>query len=124
MSLAEEMWLVVLAGLSTWQAVEIWHHGWIFRGPRTRLRSWRDSDGQPVREWIGMLATCPFCLAEWVAAGIVLLLVSQPAGSAARFAVYVLAASRLAQLANDATHTFCRTPAQTEPDAFHDGDVL
>ncbi len=101
---------LVVAAFAAWQAVEVWHHGSIFARWRAAVQAW---PGEGVRGRLGELLTCPFCLSVW-------------AGTAAAAAVALdhwaawvgvsgLAASRLANLANDLTHGVCRTPRAGVP---------
>lgn len=97
---------LVIAALAVWQAVEVWHHGAIFASVRARLEVWDT--------FFSRLLHCPFCLSLWVAWAAVLPPLLVPSGSgpwwAWRLFVYGLAVSRLANLANDLMHTWCRTP--------------
>lgn len=114
---------IVIAGLAVWQIIEIWRHGSLFAEPRARIELW---DGV-----LGTLLRCGFCLAPWVA----WLIVTPPlflepflqslddpwrrpglvAINIWRWIVYGFAVSRLANLGNDLTHAWCRTP-----DRHHD----
>ena len=101
-----------IAALATWQSIEIWHHSALFAGLRARVELWEG--------WIGDLLQCPHCLGPWVACGhLGLLMAGQllPELGAAEWAGFLvqlpggaLAACRVAQVCNDLTHGFCRTP--------------
>jgi hypothetical protein len=117
---------IFVTALVTWQVVEIWHHSQLFAGRRASLQ---------VRS--GLLAElllCPFCLSVWVAwivmfclrfTNLMMIVMTlyqaswdswtslalvQGAGEAARVIFGGLAASRLANLGNDLSHPWCRTP--------------
>lgn len=115
--------VLVLAALATWQAVEVWHHGSLFAGWRANLQAWPHERG--VWAWLRDLLTCPFCTSVW--AGFVtaaVLATGVPEGDAwyetagaavlgtLKLFCYGLAISRLANLANDLTHGVCRTPGR------------
>jgi hypothetical protein len=101
---------LAVAFLATWQIVEIWHHGDIFASWRARIEMWDETPS------IRQLLRCPFCLSQWVglAASLVLL-----AGAREHWLLgvplYGLAAARLANLGNDLTHSWCRTPRNVLP---------
>ena len=93
---------LIVAGLATWQIIEIWHHSRIFAGCRSRVELWEN--------WLGELLICPFCLSPyvgWLSAAVLLLLARlHPAFG---IPVYGFAVARLANLGNDLTHHRCRT---------------
>jgi hypothetical protein len=110
-------WLeIAVAALATWQAVEVWHHGSIFAG----ARAWMELK---TGFWMRLLL-CPFCLTVWVSTAFVLVLMTERQGTPEgwftfiiwapfyllRMFVYGLAVARLANLGNDLTHRWCRTP--------------
>lgn len=95
---------VVIVGLATWQAVEVYHHGSIFADTRARFEA--------KGGFFADLLACPFCLSVWVGvlfAGMYMSdyvwLVSPVVG---------LAASRLANLCNDLSRSYNRTPKGPE----------
>ena len=97
-------WLA--AALAVWQAVEIWRHGSLFAGSRAWLEAAEPADWYlPVAE----LLLCPFCLSIWV--GLLLALLTARGGWCV-FPCYVLAISRLANWANDASSSCSRTPGR------------
>lgn len=96
---------LVVAALAAWQAVEVWHHGSIFASWRARVEAW---PGEGVRGWLGELLLCPFCLSVWVGTAAAAAVVADH--WAPLLALYGLAASRLANLANDVTRGVSRTP--------------
>lgn len=113
---------LVVAGLATLQAVEVWHHGSVFAGWRARVQTW-PTEGAWGR--LAELLLCPFCLSVWVGTvAAVVAAVPLPAGDgwwawvgwlalgAGKAFAYGLAASRLANLTNDATHAISRTPGR------------
>jgi hypothetical protein len=114
---------LVVAALAAWQAVEVWHHGSVFDRARARLEL-------KTGFWVDLLQ-CPFCLSVWV--GMVTVLTVHPGdtvpplvdlGWVSRalswvvsqfilllwWVVHGLAVARLANLGNDLTHHWCRTP--------------
>lgn len=113
---------LIVCALAVWEIIEIWRHSLI-------LADWRSWFEVRVDRW-GELAQCNFCLSPWVAAaavGAVLALDITPAERSGvvvyllvellwwfwailRFAIYAFAVARLANLGNDLTYSFCRTP--------------
>lgn len=100
--------LAILA-LATWQTIEVWHHGSIMAEPR----AW----AQTLTGKFGQLLECMFCLSHWVAFGLLAVYVFTPGFPAlrllfviARFVIVGLAITRLAQLGNDLSHDWNRTP--------------
>lgn len=109
---------LIVAALATWQAVEVWTHSEIM----AYRRAWVEARGGRLAGLMG----CPWCLSVWVAglAWTVLVAPEHPPAPtpawpeaclaavrvACRWFVYVLAVSRLANLGNDLTHDYCRTP--------------
>jgi hypothetical protein len=102
---------LIISALATWQAIEIWHHSSLFNPLRARLENYQSRVVELLR--------CPFCLSPWIALLCVLvldlgadletgghrltvLLITAP--------IYALAASRLANVLNDLTAGFNRTP--------------
>jgi hypothetical protein len=104
---------LLVATIATWQIVEIWHHSYLFEKLRARAES--------LDNWLGNLLSCPFCLAVWVAAFCVLVfyIVEGLVGGghtwthALGLPLYMLAVSRLANLGNDLSHEWCRTPGSS-----------
>lgn len=104
---------ILIASMATWQAVEVWRHGSIFASARATAQAWTVATG--VRGWLGRLLSCPFCLSVWVALATVLLwTVGHYPG---QILVATLAAARLANVGNDLTHPWCRTPRPPADDA-------
>ena len=114
---------LLIMALATWQAVEIWNHGSIFASFRARIELWNDK--------LGTLLLCPFCLSVWVAFAVVAIMSASVPDfpeqgvtmwrhawltcvwvtmKAAKVFVIILAVSRLANLGNDLSHAYCRTP--------------
>lgn len=98
---------LLVLGLAVWQAVETWRHGSIFFRPRQFFREQRR---HPVywRRWSGELLSCPFCLPHWVA--LIFVIGWFCDWTPAKLAIWALAATRLAQLGNDLTHEWNRSP--------------
>ena len=110
---------LVIAALAVWHIVEICHHGEIFATRRARAE---------VRQWFfDRVFLCPFCLSMWVA--FVVTPFAMPRIEPVRpyqddplvwvwygvhgFGFMVLACfaiARLANLGNDLTRGYCRTP--------------
>lgn len=100
---------VLIRGLALWQAIETWHHGQVFARPRSYLRGWTASRWFVVR-WLGDLVNCMFCLSHWVGFVIVAACVLKPDNVYVQIAVQTLAVVRVAQLGNDLTHHWHRSP--------------
>ncbi len=94
---------LILLSLACWQAVEIWHHGEIFVGPREFFRQWPVSRYGLVR-WFGKLINCMFCLSVWVAGMFVYDVQHHGDHPFVQFFIWTLAVTRLAQLGNDYFH--------------------
>jgi len=110
-------WQLIVASLATWEAVEVYHHSSLFAPVRARAET--------IENKLGSLLTCPFCLCVWVAFVAVLGVGSDPSGlgfwswlAVAAFKVfgYGLAVARVANLGNDLTHHWCRTPRDNKLD--------
>lgn len=110
---------LLITALATWQAIEVWHHGSIFAGIRARYELEDD--------FFSRLYQCPFCFSVWLApfAVFVIILPLRLPGDdwpgacrlvwvmlvfIAKLFVYALAVARLANLGNDLTYKWCRTP--------------
>ena len=101
------------------QVVEIWNHGSIFATRRAKV-SLSDS-------WIATLLRCMFCLSVWVgwlAALTVLVADLLPDFYAlvVRTIFYGFAISRAANLLNDYSKPFSRTPSPADSFADYDSD--
>ena len=110
-----------VAALAIWQIVEIWHHGELFADRHSKVENWRGG----VKGWLGVLLTCPWCTSVWI--GFLVcgnLELSRALGhSWVAFFPYAFAMSRLANLGNDLTHRWCRTPRGV-PDPGQPGDPI
>jgi hypothetical protein len=100
---------IIIAGLATWQIVEIWHHSLLMSSLRARTEMWDNK--------LGELLVCPFCLSVWV--GWFTLAILEFANSGLAGLVFGLivkgfAVSRLANLGNDVFKQYCRTPSTTD----------
>jgi hypothetical protein len=117
---------LLVAALAVWEVVEVWHHSEL-------TATWR-ARAEELRGWRRTLLTCPFCMSPWAAAVVLALLWSEFPGFTpgatgvwrvmdlllvctcvlllilAKWAVYSLATARLANVASDLTHRWCRTP--------------
>ncbi len=100
---------LIVLGLALWQAIETWHHGSLFIGARNRLRELQDSSWAGVR-FLGEAVSCMFCLSHWVGLALVSLYFLCDGKGVIAVIVYTLAVIRFAQLGNDLTHSFSRSP--------------
>lgn len=110
---------VIVVAFATWHAVEVFHHSTLFAGIRAEIEGW-EADNMAMEPnssgvnkvvcrlmlWILELLQCPFCLSLWTAW--VVWIVWQLPGVG--WLVAGLAAARGANLLNDLTHQWCRTP--------------
>lgn len=92
--------LIVLS-LAVWEVIEIWHHSSLFSNWRAKIELYDN--------WFCRLLTCPFCLSVWASVLFVLLFVHS-----IWIVTYILAVARLANLLNDMTYNFCRTPKENK----------
>lgn len=100
------VFLLPVAALATWQAVEIWNHGSLFS-------DWRRSCAVRTEIWWCRLLDCMFCLSNWVAMAVwIPLLLAVSWDPWCGLPVLALATARLANWANDKGHSFCRTPRE------------
>jgi hypothetical protein len=96
---------LLIAGLATWQIVEIWHHSSLFAAWRSRVELWTNK--------LGELLCCPFCLSVWVGFGCSGLFQLPPTwqvSSVLQAILFGFACARLANLGNDLCYSACRTP--------------
>jgi hypothetical protein len=116
--------LLIIAALATWEIIEIWRHSSIMADFRARTELWDNK--------LGQLVNCPFCLAPWVALWVLVpLLLPEPrldvqtlfywpsligwmGAGLWYWIVWGFAVARLANLGNDLTHKWCRTPHEEE----------
>lgn len=119
--MVEVVLTLAIAALAGSQVVETIHHGSIFGA----FRDWT-RDRALSRIWVvaklGELFSCPFCFSHWTCAVMVIWLFSVPAGSLLVWPVYAFAATRVAQLINDLTSDFCRSPNRDEVSVTLDDD--
>jgi hypothetical protein len=105
--------VVFLAGM---QLVELYQHGSLFGSIRgwAMYRKEMETAGETVRSWtvrkLAMLLTCPFCEAPWACA--IAAAAWHWGGSIIGLSIFALAASRLANLLNDITHEWSRSPSE------------
>ena len=99
------------ACLAVWEIIEIWRHSTVTATWRARTELWTG--------WAGRLLHCPFCLAPWVSACVVILLEISTAGTGIAHAgiwavsalpVYAFAVARAANVGNDLMRGLTRTP--------------
>ena len=96
---------LIVAALATWQIIEIWHHSLFMAPLRAITDTWENKFGE--------LASCPFCLSPWVGLLCVTILELQEyglAGACGSLIIYAFAVARLANLGNDLSSKFNRTP--------------
>ncbi len=97
--------------LAIGQIIEIWQHSALFAGWRSWLDLYED-------HWWGVMLRCPFCFGVWLAVFLVLVGYGLPVWfslsaketAVVQFPLYALGALRAAQVLNDLTHSYCRTP--------------
>lgn len=108
-----------IAALAVWHVVEVWHHSSLFAG----WRAWFEVHDK----FLSRLVLCPFCFSMWVA--FVAMPFAMPkieptkhfsddpavwvwygAHTAGFMLMCAFAVARLANLGNDLTHSYCRTP--------------
>ena len=117
---------LVVAALAVWEIIEIWHHSALFAPMRAIVETWDCK--------IGDLLRCPFCLAPWVSLAVVLLLLGlseyldahgpRPLAFLVKAPFYAFAVARLANLGNDLSSAYCRTPRYDKlPDLEHAPDA-
>lgn len=98
---------LVIAALAVWESIEVWRHGSLFASRRASVELRED--------FIGGVLRCGFCLAPWVswlACYVIQFERHLPPQYGWLFALPVnaLAVARLANLGNDMTAAWCRTP--------------
>lgn len=100
-----------LLSLAVWEIIEIWKHGSIFASWRARL----EASESRLRDF----GQCGFCLAPWIALLVCSLWQWQEylcqhdytlPGTAIYLGIVAFAVARLANLGNDISHRWCRTP--------------
>lgn len=103
---------LIVAALAVWQVVEVWHHGAIFDDWQAQVELWRGG----FNGWAGQMLTCPWCTSIWIGFLVCgnLMLAAMVSAPWIAFFPYALAASRLANLGNDLSHAWCRTPKATD----------
>lgn len=101
---------IALAALAVNQAVETIHHGSLFAGLRRWARKSAESPASsPDERLLGELIGCPFCLAHWVSAAIVVLLAfGLLVGRLFLLPIVWLAVVCLARLWNDVSYPYNR----------------
>ena len=99
---------LAVSALSAWQIVEILHHGSLFKEHRKTWRKWAEDKESKYKRLLGELLTCPFCMSVWAAGISVVFWLSSVL--LLQLLVFVLAATRLAQLGNDLFYDFNRSP--------------
>jgi len=116
------IWIAVV-GFATNQLVEILHHsraGKVWRTLADAIAPPEDRDGISWLEYVGLGMQCPFCYSNWFAIlfmGCGTLFVFSPVTASIMALIGGLAAARMANLLNDYTHDWCRTPNKNENSA-------
>jgi hypothetical protein len=114
---------LLIAALAVWEVLEIWRHSHLFSGPRAYVEA--------LDDWRGYFLRCMFCLAPWTAL-VVLLAIWLGALTARHWGwlgdllvlpIYALAVARLANVMNDMTSGFCRTPRADRLELPDDADT-
>ena len=109
---------VLIAGLAGSQLVEVIHHGSLFRP----LQNWAADTASPEARvlpvpfvrFFARLFNCPFCMAHWSCAAMVLLIMLSFITVWIHFVVWVFAATRIANLSNDLFYDRIRSPKNEE----------
>lgn len=110
-------WQLLVAALATWQAVEVYHHSHLFASVRARA--------ELLENKVGELLACPFCLSVWVGFVAVISIQADVEEQnlwtwllvvVVKVFGYGLAVARVANLANDITYRWCRTPKSNKLD--------
>lgn len=98
---------LTVSALATWQVVEIWRHSSLFAAWRARLELFNNH--------LSNLLLCPWCLSVWVGFGFTALAVTSDVlqSNLPLIPAFAFSASRLANVANDYFHRYCRTPRST-----------
>jgi hypothetical protein len=92
---------LITAALAVWEAIEIWRHGEIFATKREQAR---------MRGWD--VLGCAFCAAPWISLLFANWVMIGRFSQLMTLPIYALAVARLANLGNDITHRWSRTPKQ------------
>lgn len=95
---------VFISAIATWQVIEIWRHSSLFADFRARLELYNN--------YLSNLFLCPWCLSVWVGFGFTGLAVTSEILENSLFLIpaFAFTVSRLANVANDYFHRWCRTP--------------
>jgi len=107
---------LLIGALAVWEIVEIWQHSALMAGLRARAEL---LDGK-----VGQLLRCGFCLSVWLSFMVVpfvmpthdpvpgdtLSMAWYAIKTAGGMVLIAFAVARLANLGNDLTHGWCRTP--------------
>ena len=95
---------LIISAIATWQVIEIWRHSTLF----AEWRAWLEL----FNNYLSNLLLCPWCLSVWVGFGFAgLALASDLTNSNIPLVpAFAFSISRLANWANDISHSYCRTP--------------
>ena len=92
---------LIIITLAVTETIEVWQHSSLMAGARARTQMWENK--------IGELLHCPFCLSVWVSLAICVLWELQ--SPMLQLTITAFAVARAANLVNDLTHAYCRTPS-------------
>lgn len=113
---------VIVAGLAVWQVVEVWHHSELSLGARRKAKA-AVAGASGARAFVLKLISCPFCLSHWVAGiACLLLLLGEQVSPWFSYLVWIFAATRVANLGNDLSYYYNRTPKHYEEGYHDDGE--
>lgn len=107
------MLTLLVVGLATFQAVEVFRHSTL--QPVADLRAWMEMQPGILPE----LRACGWCLSIWVAFALIIAMQIP----VLNWAVWGLAASRLANLLNDWSYEWSRTPKDGTDDEDEDRNI-
>lgn len=98
---------LTVSAIATWQVIEIWRHSSLFADFRARLELFNN--------YLSNLLLCPWCLSVWVGFGFTGLAVTSELlqSNLPLIPAFAFSVSRLANIANDYFHRYCRTPRST-----------
>lgn len=113
---------LLIAGVAGWQVVETWHHGSIFDSWRRKLKKRKSESKSIAGRKFSELLICPFCLSHWVCFFCIFLLMQTDPESLWRLPVYGFAATRVAQLLSDVTHSITLSPDSSEETVIDETD--
>lgn len=101
---------LLVGALAVWEMIEIWRHSSLLAGLRARA--------ELLEGKLGELLRCGFCLSVWLGMAVVPFIIPGDTTNetwhlvktAGGMVLVGFAVARLANLGNDLTHAWCRTP--------------